>query len=373
MKKTIKNSISSTILLAILVFSIVAYVTPFAQADYSGIGKYLTIYTGEGGSVTATKVKSGTAFLFDQSTAQIKVGAGTVLLKAEALEGWEFVEWTGDLGDTNSEVEFKTFKYATITAVFREKTHTITASSSEGGSIVPDGSWEVNHGDDQTIFFNADSELTHLSSIIVDGVFGSSFNNSYTFENVVEAHSISVSFSPIGTATVPSGSGVSVFLGEGAGITFVTTDGGVATGGAQDFPAGTSVVVWELNYGLNLFDGGAQVALQYDATGLTIDQELALRLIRGDTLEALYSDVDGDLDVDGTDVSIIANAVNTNQQPHWYDPLFDIDNDGEVDNADIHIVNENKGALLEDITDWVDTDLNIIYGTTEHFSIFRGR
>ena len=77
--------------------------------------------------------------------------------------------------------------------------------------------------------------------------------------------------------------------------------------------------------------------------------------------------------VDGEDVSIVANAVNTNQQPGWYDPLLDINNDGFVDKEDIHVVNSYKGTIIEDITDYVDTNLNIIYGTTSHFSVFRCR
>jgi len=56
-----------------------------------------------------------------------------------------------------------------------------------------------------------------------------------------------------------------------------------------------------------------------------------------------------------------------------YEPYLDLNNDGVITNADIHIVNANKGTILEDITDGVNTDLNIIYGTTDEFSIFGGR
>jgi hypothetical protein len=373
LKRTLlKNRFKKISLISTLLLLSLAFNTFLVQADTQGIGKYLTIDVVGQGYVTATKVRSGEVFTFDQTTTQHKVGAGTVLLNAVALDGWEFVEWTGDyLASTENPVEFKTVKYATITAVFREKIYTITASSSSGGSIDPDGDVQVKHGDNQAFAFNADTNF-HVSSILVDGAYLTSFSNGYTFFNVVADHSIHVSFSEEGTATVPAGDDVSVFLGEGAGITFGSTSGGVTTGELEDFPEGSSIIVWELNYTF-AFAGGAQVALQYDDAGLTLDQEQNLLLIRGDSLVALYSDVDGDLDVDGTDVSIIANAVNTNTQPDWYDPLLDVNNDGEVDSDDIHLVNANKGALLEDITDWVDTDLNIIYGTTDQFSIFRCR
>ncbi|MEJ2271457.1 MAG: dockerin type I domain-containing protein, partial [Candidatus Bathyarchaeota archaeon] len=286
--------------------------------------------------------------------------------------GWEFVEWTGDfLTGSENPVYFKTEKYAIITAVFREKIYTITASSGSNGSIDPVGNVEVKYGEDQPFVFSADTGY-HVSSIIVDGSYVNSYTANYTFYNVTADHSISVSFSKDGTATVPSGDDVSVFLSSGVGITFGSTDGGLATGELEDFPEGSSVIVWELNYSAT-FSGGAQITLSYNDTGLTLEQEQNLHLISGESLEALYSDIDGNLVVDGTDVSIIANAVNTNQQPGWYDSHLDVNNDGIVDQQDIHIVNSYKGTILEDITGYVDTDLNIIYGTTSHFSVFRCR
>ena len=363
----IKTSIVTAILLLSLTLN--AFLV---QADPDGIGKYLTINVDGNGIVTATKVNSGEVFLFNQVTPQHKVGAGTVLLEAVASAGWEFVEWTGDyLESTLNPVEFKTVKYASITAVFREITHTIIASSIGDGSISPNGNVLVNHGDDQQFDFNANTE-SHVSSILVDGTYVSSFSNSYTFTNVIADHTITVTFSEDGTATVPGGNGVSVFLSSGAGLTFANTDGGLATGNTVEVPVGSSVIVWEINYKY-IFSGGAQVAIHYEQGDLTLEQEQNLRLISGESLEAVYSDVNGDLVIDGTDVSIVANAVNTNQQPGWYVPELDINNDGFVNKEDIHVVNSYKGTTLEDITDYVDWNLNIIYGTTSHFSVFRCR
>lgn len=366
--RIIKITTFATILLFSL--SLTAFLV---QADPDGIGKYLTIDVQGEGYVTATKVNSGEVFLFNSTNNQHKVGAGTVLLEAVPTSGWEFVEWTGDfLTSTENRVYFKTEKYANITAVFREKIYIIAASASPGGTITPDGDVPVKHGTNQSFEFNPTSSTYHVSSIIVDGSFIPSYTNTYTFTNVTSDHTIHVIFSEEGKATVPAGTDVSVFLGAGVGITFADTDGGVATGESEDFPAGSSVVVWELNYTAS-FSGGATIALSYDDTNLTLVQEQNLRLYSGESLEALYSDVNGDLIVDGEDVSIVANAVNTNQQPNWYDPLLDINNDGFVDKEDIHVVNSYKGTLIEDITDYVDTDLNIIYGTTSHFTLFRCR
>lgn len=368
-----KNKIMKITTLATILVLSLSMIAISVQADPDGVGKYLTINVQGEGYVTATKVNSGEIFLFNSTNNQHKVGAGTVLLEAFAVEGWEFVEWTGDyLAGTADSVYFKTEKYATITAVFREKVYTITASASEGGSITPFGDVEVKHGTNQAFEFYPIDSAYHVSSIVVDGSFVPSYTNTYTFYNVVADHTIEIIFSEEGKATVPAGADVSVFLGAGAGITFASTDGGLVTGESEDFPEGSSVVVWELNY-TAVFSGGAQIALTYDDTNLTPEQEENLRLYSGESLEALYSDVNGDLIVDGEDVSIVANAVNTNQQPGWYDPLLDINNDGFVDKDDVHVINSYKGTVIEDITDYVDTDLNIIYGTTSHFSLFRCR
>jgi len=64
---------------------------------------------------------------------------------------------------------------------------------------------------------------------------------------------------------------------------------------------------------------------------------------------------------------LVANAV---KQGEWYKRVLDINDDGVVDEHDVHIVNSNMDVIFEDITDGIDTDLNIIWGTTDQFSIF---
>ena len=373
MQNLLKKNNLHKVVLTILALSIITTNVLLVNADPDGIGKYLTINVEGQGYVTATKVNSGEVFLFNSTNNQQKVGAGTVLLEAIPTGGWEFQEWTGDyLTGTIDSVYFKTQKYATIKAIFREKTYIITASAGEEGTITPSGEVEVKNGQSQTFEFYPNDSTYHISSIVVDGSFVPSYSNTYTFYNVVADHTIQVIFSEEGKATVPAGANVSVFLGARAGITFANTTGGLVTGESEDYPEGSSVIVWELNYTAT-FSGGAQIALTYDDTYLTLEQEKNLRLYSGESLAALYSDVNGDLSVDGEDVSIVANAVNTNQQPDWYDPLLDINNDEKVDKDDIHVVNSYKETVIEDITDYVDTELNVIYGTTSHFSIFRCR
>jgi hypothetical protein len=363
-----RASIFALILLLLFMPSIILNIS-IVRADAGGTGKFLTIEIVGEGSVTATKVASGETWGFYWADPPMteKVGAGTVELEVFASNGWEFSCWGGELnGTSENPTDYKTVKYGYVVAVFVKKTYTITASAAGNGDIEPDGEVAVEHGANQTFDFIPDLG-NHVSAIVVDGHYMSSFAQSYTFFNVTADHTIEVSFSSDGTATVPAGNDVTVFLASGAGLTFGDTGGGVATGELEiDYPVGTYAVVWDINVTF-AFTGEVLVILLYDDTGLNETEESNLRLIRGESIEGISSDVNKDLVVDGTDVSIVANAV---KQGYWYDPQLDINNDGFVNEEDVHIVNENKGTILEDITDGIDTDLNIIWGTTDQFSIF---
>ena len=260
---------------------------------------------------------------------------------------------------------------ATATASSGKK-NTIYASAGPNGTIDPSGEVRVKPGESQIFTFDPDDDY-HVSSIIVDGVYESLYAESYTFPSIKgEYHTITVFFSEDDLPTeVPEGDGVTIFVNPTVFLSLDVTASGDASAKVppEGFPAGTSVAVWEIDTTAG-FDGEVLVALKYDDSGLTDLQENSLRLIRGDSLYAVYSDVNNDLVVDGTDVSIIANA---NKLPNAEGPnlFLDVNNDGAVNEDDIHIVNGNIGAILTDITDHVDPYLNIIYGYTDHFSLFR--
>ena len=341
-----------------------ALAIPLVQADPGGIGKFLTVDIVGEGYVTATKVDSGETWTFTQNGTE-KVGAGTVLLEAFAAEGWQFSAWDGDLANTSENpTEYKTEKYGYVVAVFVRKTLTITAAAVGPGTISPSGNVCVEYGTDQTFAFLPDAGY-HVSAIVVDGVYLTSFSLNYAFHDVTADHTITVYFSADGTATVPAGSAVTVFAAAGAGVTFGDTSGGTLTAEAEYYPVG-GATAWEINVTF-AFTGEVIVTLYYNDSGLSLIDEQNLRLIRCDSVEAIRSDVNGDLRVDGTDVSIGANAVKLGI---WYDPLVDVNNDGFVDEADVHVVNTNKDAYLEDITAGINIDLNYIWGITDQFSVF---
>lgn len=368
-KALLRKSIAVAVLLLVLAFSATAINNPLVKADAGGTGKFLTIEIVGEGSVTATKVKSGEIWNFPPNITE-KVGAGTVLLEAKASEGWEFSHWERDLTGTSvNPTEYKTEKYGNVSAVFVKRTYTITAFAVGYGIIDPAGEVSVEYGTSQAFEFTPD-EGNHTSAILVDGIYRN-FAESYTFSNVAEGHTITVFFSAIGTATVPVGTDVIVFLDSEASLTFdQVTSEATASGASLDFPHGWSAALWNIQTTPSA--GVATIALPYDETDVSNENDL--RLFRGDSIDALYSDVNGDGIVDGTDVSIVANAIKTTTpKEQIYNPLLDVNRDGILDEADIHTINENKGQLLQDITYEVDTINNIIYGTTYQFSVFRAR
>ena len=83
-----------------------------------------------------------------------------------------------------------------VSATFARDSYTITATAGEGGSITPAGESEVLCGDSQSYTITPD-DCFAIASIIVDGEEVSEIAESYVFANVVENHTIDVTFSQI--------------------------------------------------------------------------------------------------------------------------------------------------------------------------------
>ena len=112
----------------------------------------------------------------------------------------------------------------------KPETYTITASAGTGGSITPTGDVTVNKGEDKTFTITPD-EGYEIANVQVDGSSVTVTNNSYTFTNVQENHSISVPFQETGGEPVPETYTVTL---SGTGIN--------ATGGGQ-YKTGNTVTV----------------------------------------------------------------------------------------------------------------------------------
>ncbi len=337
------------LLLLVLAFNLTATVLPIQALD-PGTGKFLTIAIAGEGYVIATKVKSGESWNFSLAYPSMteKVGAGTVLLEPFAAEGYRFVEWIGDVNPDNT---YKTEKYGNITAVFEELTHTITASAGPEGFIFPEGPQIVTHGADITFTFYPSDPKYHVSTIVVDDDRLGGFPTTYTFEDVVEDHTIHAVFDLIGQVSVPAGPGGSFNVDLNA---ILTTIGSVTTGGVilgssviDEVLPGTAIRLYVIEFGTVGASGGIVLAFLVpdgiDPYGLII--------VKGPSWQAIYCDVNYDLEVNGDDVSDVANYIkSTSPNPPPYNPLYDVNGDGDLNEEDIHFVNDYKGTTLKEVT-----------------------
>ena len=78
--------------------------------------------------------------------------------------------------------------------------YTITASAGDNGSISQQGEINVYHGDDITFTFTPDPSY-EIDQVIVNGAPVTVTGNSYTFSNVIQNHTIHVTFKPAAIVT----------------------------------------------------------------------------------------------------------------------------------------------------------------------------
>jgi hypothetical protein len=116
----------------------------------------------------------------------------------------------------------------TISATFAVRTYAITASAGTGGTISPTGAVSLNHGANQTFTITPNTGYT-VSNVVVDGSSVGAVTT-YTFSNVMAAHTINATFSAISyTITASAGAGGtispsgSVSVSHGSNRTFTVT------------------------------------------------------------------------------------------------------------------------------------------------------
>ena len=126
------------------------------------------------------------------------------------------------------------------------------------------------------------------------------------------------------------------------------------------------------------FSGQVQICVHYDPASLPPGTNPEnLRLFIGDPV-----DFNGDGTVNGQDIALMQKAIKSG----IYNPRYDINHDGKVDNADLLIVkqfashglivNQGRNGLSQarlpwlDITTYVDTTNHYVCGVTEYFSGF---
>ena len=185
-------------------------------ATFEPITYSIQATAGAGGSITPSGTV--TVLLNGSQSFSITPSAGFVIsdvkidnVSAGAISSYTFSDVTSD---------------HTISAYFNPITFIISSSSGSGGSIAPQGEVVVNYGQNRTFTITPDPDYK-IVNVLVDGTSVGSVNT-YTFNNIISNHTISVSFAPIQKFTINASAGTggsvspsgSLILNEGTNQTF---------------------------------------------------------------------------------------------------------------------------------------------------------
>jgi hypothetical protein len=123
-----------------------------------------------------------------------------------------------------------------------------------------------------------------------------------------------------------------------------------------------------LYYGIFItaeFTGKITIGMTYDPDDMTLEQESQLRLLRYDPLA---TDVNKNSKVDWIDICRVLKALCSRPgSPRW-DPACDVNLDGMINCKDLLAVSKDLGkSAWTDITKFVDTENNVVFGETPHF------
>ena len=119
----------------------------------------------------------------------------TITLSATANDGYEFMNWTenGIIQCLTAQYEFVVNRDRTLTANFNSlPVYTISATAGPDGSIDPQGDVQVVKGSDVTFTIKPDFGFRIMSVLVDNNNIGQV--DTYTFANVNNNHTISVSF-----------------------------------------------------------------------------------------------------------------------------------------------------------------------------------
>jgi parallel beta-helix repeat protein len=178
---------------------------------------------------------------------------------------------------------------------------------------------------------------------------------------------------PFGTSAM-TGSNVTVFPASNVGLIFsnVTAAGDVILNKTLTVlaPALTGLVGEYCDIKVSANSSGTiTVRIIYDDSNMTSEQEATLQM-------AQYTPIPGDIRPDYgklnmVDISYVARRFLINASDPLWDPLADVNSDGKINMFDIGTAARNFGVTRywTNITVYLDTANNVIYGETTHFSL----
>jgi Dockerin type I domain len=118
------------------------------------------------------------------------------------------------------------------------------------------------------------------------------------------------------------------------------------------------------------FSGMVTVGLPYDEAGLTRPES---RLTMWHYEGGLVGDVNADGKVDLKDLLLVARAMGSTASTRRWNSACDLNGDGKISFIDLFLVLRNLGKTTGtwvDVTSYVDTVNNIVYGTASSFPPF---
>jgi len=192
-----------------------------------------------------------------------------VNLSASASASSTFDGWSGDIESGNI-VTMDGNK--SVTATFTLKTYTITATAGENGSISPSGDTTVNYGSDQVYTFTPEDGY-EVDTVTVDGESTTVTGNTYTFTNVMSAHTINVTFKVLVEETIWSKTyGLADWHCE-----YHTYGLDVTDDGGYIFAAEGDIDGWNDNFWVVRLDSQGNLVWEQGFTGTSLDHPQVVR------------------------------------------------------------------------------------------------
>ena len=175
--------------------------------------------------------------------------------------------------------------------------------------------------------------------------------------------------------SIPAGRNVSVYLnGVHLQFDFVVTPGIVTAYQLEIGPAAVSLTidsfqkVWNVSVTAR-FIGQVKVGLDY---GDLYDTPTQIWQTDGDDSGHVLGDVNKDGKVNCADLLLVIKALGSSPSSSRWNQCYDLNHDGKINLQDLCIVSQNLGktAYWIDITKNVPSANHIVWGVTDHFSLF---
>ena len=152
------------------------------EAQFERPGLLLNYFTGANGSLSG------------ETQQIVPFGEDGSPVEAVPDEGYHFLIWSDGV-TANPRTDNNVTAPVQATAIFSINIYTLNATANKGGTIDPEGMFDVEHGETRSFSIQADNDAGYtLNNVFVDGN-GIGPVADYTFENISQNHTIHAQFS----------------------------------------------------------------------------------------------------------------------------------------------------------------------------------